>query len=268
MNSEPGAQKAALRRVVIALDSRGAGAAQLAAAVQLASLLKAELRGLFLADSALQRLASLPFALEVSLASAQTRALSAAELARGLRVQAARMEAALGEAARAMGVAWSFDLLRDQSLAALLTRARESELVLVGGARRVATPGPWARSLRRQPVAVLCGEETGVARALDAAVQIARFQRRPLLVLCPSRLLSRPGLRERVTAQLGDRSLPAAFAGFDGKEGLAGVCRQAGRAGASLLVLDAVQASGADVKALEDAPCAVALVGGSAEGGP
>jgi len=95
---------------VIACFAPGHGARPEAAA-RLARELEAEFLGLFVEDADLVRLASLPFAREVGLASASLLSMDLSGLERQLRAQAARVEQAL-QSILGPAPGWSFRVER------------------------------------------------------------------------------------------------------------------------------------------------------------
>lgn len=124
------------RRVVIGLMPAMLDAAALAAAARLARSAGAELAALFVEDSNLLRLASLPFAQEIGAASAARRRLVAADIERALKVQAAQLKRALADAAERLELQWTFEILRGQGLGALLECAGATDFVVLAGSGR------------------------------------------------------------------------------------------------------------------------------------
>jgi len=122
----------ATSRIWVALDDAECGLAALDAAAILASRLRAELRGLFVEDINLLRLARLPFSQVVGRASASWRPLDAAELERQLRGQAARSRALLSRLAERERLSWSFHVARGELVAETLTLSSQGEWVIFG----------------------------------------------------------------------------------------------------------------------------------------
>lgn len=106
------------------------------AAARLARELEAEFLGLFVEDADLLRLASLPFAREVGLASASLLAMDVAALERQLRLQAQMLEAALS-AIFGPGAGWAFRVERASpasAVAAALAEGHAPALLIPPGA--------------------------------------------------------------------------------------------------------------------------------------
>ncbi|MEJ2646419.1 MAG: hypothetical protein P8180_16180 [Gammaproteobacteria bacterium] len=245
-----------LERLVLALDSAMDDGERLRLAARLAARLDVELSGLFVEDIALHRLADLPIAIEVSRLAAQSRTFAAAELERCLRVHAARLEAALGAAARAAGVPWSFRALRGQPIRDALTAATERDLVLVAGAGRYPLRG---RGRGVGPVAVIFDASGTATGALAIAARVARLEARRLLVLVAGAEADSAALRDRAHGELATLSVPADYVSLGGGE-LAAALTVAARVHAELLVTDRRQIDAAQAGMLERAPCAIIVV--------
>jgi nucleotide-binding universal stress UspA family protein len=196
----------AVRRILVALDASTHSLAALAAAVELAAAMEAELEGLFVEDVNLLRLAALPFAREVR-HTASLEALDSARMERALKAQAAQAREALAAAAGRAQVHWSFRVVRGEVAQEVLQAAAQADLLTLGkqgrsrspGARlgstalRVALHAPGALLLVEhgapggQPVLVLYDGSEGAERALDAAARLARMSGSPLIVLLLAR---------------------------------------------------------------------------------
>jgi nucleotide-binding universal stress UspA family protein len=196
----------AVRRILVALDASTHSLAALAAAVELAAAMEAELEGLFVEDVNLLRLAALPFAREVR-HTASLEALDSARMERALKAQAAQAREALAAAAGRAQVHWSFRVVRGEVAQEVLQAAAQADLLTLGkqgrsrspGARlgstalRVALHAPGALLLVEhgapggQPVLVLYDGSEVAERALDAAARLARMSGSPLIVLLLAR---------------------------------------------------------------------------------
>lgn len=244
-----------LERLVLAMDSTREDGQRLRLAARLAATLEVELSGLFVEDIALHRLAGLPIAIEVSLLAGQSRTLAAVELERRLRVQAARLQAALGTAARAAGVPWSFRALRGRPIREVLAVATEGDLVLVaGGGYRLTARGHAAG-----PVAVIFDAGSAGTAALAVAARVARLEGRRLLVLVAGADGDNAALRDRARAQLATAPVHAEYLSLGGGA-LPEALQLAARVHAELLVTDLHSVGTVQARTLEGAPCTVAVV--------
>lgn len=189
-----------IRRILIALDASASGLAALGTVVTLASRMEAELLGLFVEDVNLLRLASLPFAREVSYFSARTRRIDSGGMERALRAQASRAEAALIEAAERQRVRCSFQIVRGQVTTQLLAAAQEIDMVALGMPRgQFRRSGPTVRGIVdaaqssvlllppdariRAPVMVVYDGSPASARALSVARYLSQMQNGALTIL-------------------------------------------------------------------------------------
>src|SRR6516165_4867430 len=206
-----------LHRILVALDASTHSMAALAAAVQLAAAMEAELEGLFVEDVNLLRLAGLPFAREVR-HTASLEALDSLRMERALKAQAAQAREALAAAARRAQVQWSFRVVRGQVAQEVLAAAAQADLVTLGkqgrsrspGARlgstalRVALDAPGTLLLVEHgvpgglPVLVLYDGSEGAERALDAAARLAKASGSPPIVLL---LADTPDAAQRLEQQ-------------------------------------------------------------------
>lgn len=246
-----------LRRLVLALDSSRDDRRHLAAAAGLAARMQLELSGLFVEDSALHRLAGLPFAVEVSVLSAQSRRFAANQLQRSLRIRAARLELALSNAAHAAGVRWSFHALRGRPVDDVLAAATERDLVLL---TMGASPWTGGDTPRTRPVAVVLDAASSGTALLAVAVQLAEVNGRPLLVLVGGNETEAGRLRERARTELAAMGIEAAYVGVRGGALRDDVLGAAARNGADLLVVHSRQVEHAAQDALARARCPIAVV--------
>jgi nucleotide-binding universal stress UspA family protein len=103
--------ESAFRRILVAIDPSGGARDVLVAAARLAARQEAELLGLFVEDTDVLTLASLPFAREFGLLSAP-RPMDPTTTESEIRAQAALVERWLATAARELGLSWSFEIRR------------------------------------------------------------------------------------------------------------------------------------------------------------
>jgi len=191
-----------IRHILVALDPSAAGRAALQMAARLAAESAAELRGVFVEDDELCRLAGLPIAAEVRPGMATAQALSLERLAREWAAQARGLERDLAGQAAQWNVSWSFRVVRSTAGAELGNLGQQADLVLcAGGAGARYRPrglGRPARELARQagrtlllagrtglhgPVCALCEPGGDRDRVLDRAAGFQRLLGGPLVVL-------------------------------------------------------------------------------------
>jgi hypothetical protein len=100
-------------------------------AVELANLLQAELRGLFVKDEELSGLAALPFVREFRRLEGGWRSIDTEELSKALDIAARSAERSFREAARTFNQSCEFDIVQGRSFAAAIASASGPRDVLV-----------------------------------------------------------------------------------------------------------------------------------------
>jgi nucleotide-binding universal stress UspA family protein len=213
-----------VHRILVALDASTHSLAGLAAAVELAAAMEAELEGLFVEDVNLVRLAGLPFVQEVR-HTASLEALDSTRMERALKAQASQAREALETAAGRAQVHWSFRVVRGHVAQEVLQAASQADLVTLGKQGRSKSPGarlgstalwvalhaPGALLLVEhgvpggQPVLMLYDGSEGAERALDAAARLARMSGTHLIILL---LAGAPDAARQLEQQAGLRIEP------------------------------------------------------------
>lgn len=219
-----------IRRILVALDASPHSEAALEAAVQVATALDAELRGLFVEDLDLLRTAALPVAHEVHSFAHPPQAMSERRVSRQLAQQAAAARAAFERIVRTAEGAHDFSVIRGRVPEKLIEAAAEADLIALGKASASRCSrrklGRTARTvLQRAPVPVMVVREAPAAqapvityfdgsaaaeRALGLAVTLTRRQPAlPLTVLVPPEYAGKTErLRRIVASQRGTPPVP------------------------------------------------------------
>jgi hypothetical protein len=173
---------AAKRRIVVNLGVVVEDRRALEAAADLASWADAELAGLFTGDANLSRLAGLPFAAEIGIASATWNPLGANDVERMFSLMADRLQRRLAETAQTLALSWSFEVLRGAVLADVLASSGDA-VVLAGMARNRGGFDGVKLQTATGPVAVFLGTGPESLRALEAARALARRRSAEVLVV-------------------------------------------------------------------------------------
>lgn len=239
-----------IRRILVALDASAHSAAALRAAAELAATMQAELLGMFVEDINLLRLAELPGAQEIVLATRSARALDTRRLERALRQQAAELERELMQTLQGMSLRGGFRVVRGQVVQELLAAAEQADLLVVGrvgcSLLQRARLGSTARALAATashtvvflehgaslgpPVLVVFDGSEGASRALATALRLLPPKDERLVVLIPAQEPKRAQhLQTQATEWLTGRGRRARFrpVGADVSD-LAGIVRQEG----------------------------------------
>lgn len=216
-------------RIVVSFDTTALGEAALEAALGLAAVLNAEVAGLFVEDVGLMRMAALPFARELGLASAALRPIEVADLERALRLQAEQSRAWLAAAASALNLRWSFRVVRGQSVSAVLEFTEGSTLVVLGtasagvvsasveflgpgAARRPAFTHGRFRYLGARPIVMLFDGSERATRALATSQALAaRAHARLTALVTAETTEDYERLRKQARSWLAERGAAARF---------------------------------------------------------
>ena len=138
-------EKKTRSRIVIGLDTSLAARETLTLAARLAQAIHAPLRGIFITDENLLRLAELPFACEVAMSGA-IRSLNPSLMSRSLKVQAEAARAQLARIAVEAHVEWSFEQERGRLFSRLAEAASADDTLIL---RQPAHPSrELARAMR------------------------------------------------------------------------------------------------------------------------
>lgn len=171
----------AVRRILLAL-ANGEDLLALEAAAALAEHLSARLEGQFLQDPDLMRLAGLPFAREIALATARPRPMAARQLERDLRAQAAAAEQLLRRRAGTT-VQWSFTVVHQRYPAILVATEPGPDLYVLG---RPPSRHGLPHTAGTGPVLALYDATASARRALPPAAALAARSGLELVVLIPA----------------------------------------------------------------------------------
>lgn len=195
-----------IRRIVIGVDASPYSLAALRAGVNLAAQFGASVTALFVQDTDLLHAASLPVAREVRAFARAPHSLQKDEIRAQFQRMAERARRELEELARAQRIEHSFQTIEGRVAEALISAAREADLLAVGKASKRSSRRKLGTTalhvLRDAPTSVLVlGElaapekrvvvyddgSEAAERAIDLAAQIAQQSRNSLSVLLSSK---------------------------------------------------------------------------------
>lgn len=163
-----------MRRILLALESAQDRLA-FEAAAELASRLQAQLRGVFVENADLLRLAHLPFAHEITLGAATPRRLEATRLERDLRTQAEEARQHLAAQAAHLRLEWTFEVMRG-ALHTTLALADEFDVMVLGRSADALSRGG-------DTLLVAFDGTPGSVRALEIAAALDQGHNSLLLLL-------------------------------------------------------------------------------------
>jgi nucleotide-binding universal stress UspA family protein len=233
-----------IERIVIAIDASPTSLAALEATAELAARWDAEILGIFVEDTNLLRMATLPFAGEVGSHSGSFRAIDAKDIQRQFHSQADRARQAFDKTVQRLRVKASFEVARGSVKEELLTALHDADLLSLGKggqslaahlglgstARAIATAARGSVLMHSHirhivgPVAVVYDGSDFGQRALDTAVALTRNSGPSLIALC----IAETREMAQELALLADAAASA--------EGLTAQCRHLTPADASRLV--------------------------------
>lgn len=260
-----------IRRILVTLNAAGSGQPALEAAVRLAAILGAELDGVFVEDINLIRLAELPFLREVRPASLAEETISTKRMQRELRTLARHAEKMLEQAAREVGVPWTFQVWRGRAEAASLTKAFGADIMSLGqvSSRVSSRVRGTIRAHTRQPrnainsIAVLFRDSEKAALALTTACSLAQDLGGRLTVLLSGNMKDDiPGLKQKARTILQLYGQPARFVELTGNNAQS-LAQAADMSGACVLISEAEHPflkQGCLDQCLEALACPVLLV--------
>jgi hypothetical protein len=244
-----------VERVSVAIDPTALDLGTIATVAEIAARLRSMIDVICVEDVNLFRLAALPVARQVSLAPAGAEAtFDTAQLEAALRATARQAEAALADAARRLGLAWSLRSVRGEMPAALEAalgahdllvvsagepaRMRLGETSLRGAARdteRSVLLLLAGRAVPRDPIVVLEPGSTLIERAIAASVRIAGNGRR-LTLLLPGEDADAARLVDQARRQLAAHGVAPQVARI-GTVTTASICAATATAGSDIVVV-------------------------------
>ncbi|MEQ8230607.1 MAG: hypothetical protein RLW61_06610 [Gammaproteobacteria bacterium] len=132
-----------------------------------------ELHAMFIEDSDLLKAASLPFAVEFCAATSARRPIDRARIEAHLRREAAEAERGLAELARASGIRWRFEVVRERSRAVVTHALTLTDAVVV-------TPREESTAPATGGITCIAGDDAAGTRARAVAGALATAEHLPL----------------------------------------------------------------------------------------
>jgi nucleotide-binding universal stress UspA family protein len=253
---------AAIERVVAPLDAASENRAAIDTAARLAARAKAPLHGIFVEDEDLLRLASLPFARQITL-GAGAEPFTAEQVELHLQAAAERARRDLSAAAKRHAVDYSFEIVRGAS-EIVLSGVTERDLVVAGALTRpiagdfrvecrwwssievatgpfLLTRGGWDDEVG-SVVMLLHDRGPASVRLLEAAAQAAEARGGALTVICPPAVVGADGFETWIAERLAGFSVRAQIEAAQAEP--AALRRRIGELDCRLLAVDAGRSEG------------------------
>jgi hypothetical protein len=170
------AEPHSFRRLVLGLQPRAPDHA-MQFAIELAELLNLELLGVFLEDTSLQDLASMPFARELRPLGGGWHPIDTSQLSRDLELAAQKAERTFAAAAKRLATEWRFEVARGPMAASIATVSQASDIVVIGepmsAAERATQQFSWLIDAAFRSAAAVLVVPTRIARVEGPVVAVA-----------------------------------------------------------------------------------------------
>lgn len=175
-------------QILVIFDTHHCSHVSLQSIINLASSLKAAIRGLYVEDANVLNAANLPFSREVTLQTAKVRETSASRMERELRAYADRMRDLLQQHANTARVTSSFSIIRGPRLATIIRESREARFVVFPAvsSKWSSTDNQNAYRLRNAIALYYDGTDSADS-ALSIALSIAERDGAELVVMTSER---------------------------------------------------------------------------------
>jgi nucleotide-binding universal stress UspA family protein len=175
-----------VQRVLVSLDDSWCGREALETAANLAAELQAELKGLFVEDINLFRLAGLPFVREITTSSGISRRVDLDSLERALQKKAEYIQEALANAAKQAQLTWSFTVMRGRIMQMTWAESAEADVVILGSRGHAPPARAWLGPPRTEtihPILAVYDESINHQRVVETAIALSRRHERELVML-------------------------------------------------------------------------------------
>ena len=152
-------------KVVVTVDVESSLASTLELAIAMAVASKSELHGLFIEDLDLLRVASLPFAREVILASGQPRILDNQQLLRSFKARSRYFRQSLARHAQQSAIVWAYSTVRGNRRSIQMAESVEAEFLIIGQPTESRS-----NAVKRKRILLVDSENPRLYQALDVVL--------------------------------------------------------------------------------------------------
>jgi hypothetical protein len=183
-------------KVVVTVDIESSLSPTLELAIALAVASRSNLHGLFIEDMDLLRVANLPFAREVILASGRPRILDNQQLFRSLNARSRHFRQSLERYAQQSSLAWTYSTVRGNRRSMQLAESADAQFLIIG-----RPPDKYSQVVKRKRILLINDQNSRLNQALD--VVLANIPEQPVeLLLVTSAETPVGDSLQRLTGQL------------------------------------------------------------------
>ncbi len=178
-------------KVVVTVDAESSLSSTLELASALAVASQSELHGLFIEDRDLLRVASLPFAREVILASGQPRILDNQQLLRSFKARSRYFRQSLARHAQQSTLVWTYSTVRGDKRSIELAKSVEAEFLIIG-----QPTDTRSNVVNRKRILLTNSQNPKLYQALDVVLENFRDQPVELLLTSSANVSMQDSLRQ------------------------------------------------------------------------
>jgi len=180
--AQKGEERAAMRRIMLALDAMNCEAALIEAAALIAAKLEADLDALFVEDADVYAVADLPITQEISLSSAREREISGQRVEQALKSLSREAEQRFSSVVQRSRLKGQFHVTRARRGEAISEASARVELLLFQPRERTIVR-VRIQETRPPRVFAICGATAASRRTLELAARLARTDHHVLEVI-------------------------------------------------------------------------------------
>ncbi len=172
------------RRILLSIDAVSYTPEVIDLAVEIAASLGLQLHGLFVEDIDLLSVAGQAFTTEITLATADERALDPESMLRSFRAISSKIRTQLEQAARLASVEWSFETVRGRRVETGLACCQDTDLVMIGQQSRITTLFPkTVRASQHKRLLLIDDQAPAIQPAIDMILRLSNKAEIDLILL-------------------------------------------------------------------------------------
>ena len=172
------------RRILLSIDAVSYTPEVIDLAVEMAASLGLQLHGLFVEDIDLLSVAGQAFTTEITLATADERALDPDSMLRSFRAVSSKIRTQLEQAARLASVPWSFETIRGRRVETGLACCQDTDLVMIGQQTHITTLFPRTLDTSQHKRLLLIDDQApAIQPAIDMILRLSKKTEIDLILL-------------------------------------------------------------------------------------